>query len=230
MKMMRYFEFKDEKSNKFWEVSSSGKKMTVRYGKIGVLGQTLAKEFASSKEAISEMEKAVEKKLKEGYKELSSAQYKNESPKIPSKKAAEHVQKKSIEEVLIGLYDDNLHLFKKGYFQVQYKESDFNVYQADGSYQGSFLTLIHYILFHEKLYDDYFSAKSLKIAARVIKNEPGLPPAFDDDRDTDNFDEFVYEATEFTYNYMKEHKLYCVEMNEWIETTERDWKPLKKSK
>ena len=38
--MARYFEFKDEKSNKFWKVRSSGKKMIVRYGKIVVIGQT----------------------------------------------------------------------------------------------------------------------------------------------------------------------------------------------
>jgi predicted DNA-binding WGR domain protein len=67
--MARYFEYKDEKSNKFWEVSISGKKMTVRYGKIGVIGQTLAKEFASPKDATAEVEKAIAKKLKEGYVE-----------------------------------------------------------------------------------------------------------------------------------------------------------------
>jgi len=68
--MARYFEFKDEKSNKFWEVSSSGKKMTVRYGKIGVIGQTLAKEFASPRDASAELEKGIAKKLKEGYVEV----------------------------------------------------------------------------------------------------------------------------------------------------------------
>ena len=138
--------------------------------------------------------------------------------------------KKTIEEVLTVLYDNNLHLFKKGYFQVQYKSNDFRVYQVDGSYEGSFLTLIHYILFYEKLYEDYFSAKSVKLAVRVIKNEPGLPPAFDNERDNDNFDEFVFDATKFTYQYMKDHKLYCEEMNDWIENTDQDWKLLKKSK
>ena len=122
--------------------------------------------------------------------------------------------KKTIEEVLTVLYDDNLHLFKKGYFQVHYKANDFRVYQVDGSYDGSFLTLIHYILFHEKLYEDYFSKKSVKLAGYVINNEPGLPPAFDDERDNDNFDEFVFDATKFTYQYMRGHKIYCEEMND----------------
>ena len=36
----RYFEYKDAKSAKFWEVSVTGKKVTIRYGKIGTEGQT----------------------------------------------------------------------------------------------------------------------------------------------------------------------------------------------
>jgi len=70
--MSRYFEYKNEKSNKFWEVSSSAKAMIVRYGKIGVVGQTLTKEFSSKKEAAVEIEKAITKKLKEGYLEIKT--------------------------------------------------------------------------------------------------------------------------------------------------------------
>ena len=138
--------------------------------------------------------------------------------------------KKSIEQVLTELYDDNLNLFKKGYFQVQYRGNDFKVYQEDGSYSGSFLTLIHHILHYEKLYEDYFSEDTVKLAARVIKNSPDLPPAFEDESETDTFDEFIYDATQFTYEYMKNHNLYCEEMNDWIESTEQDWEPLKRSK
>ena len=63
--MSRYFEFKDEKSNKFWSVSSSDKKMSIHYGKIGTAGQKLDKEFESAEEAVKETEKAISKKLKE---------------------------------------------------------------------------------------------------------------------------------------------------------------------
>lgn len=136
--------------------------------------------------------------------------------------------KKSIEQVLTELYDDNLKLFQKGYFQVQYKGNDFKVYQEDGSYSGSFLTLIHHILFYEKLYEDCFSGDTVKLAARVIKNSPDLPPAFEDESETEYFDELVFDATQFTYEYMKDRKLYCEEMNDWIENTEQDWEPLKK--
>lgn len=142
---------------------------------------------------------------------------------------ANPVQKKTIEEVLTELYDNNLKLFKKGSFQVNYKDNSFDVYQTDGSYEGSFLTLIHYILFHEKLYEDSFSTKGVKLAAKVMKNDPDLPPAFNEE-DTYIFDDIVYSATQFTYNYMKDHKLYCEEMNAWIEDTFQDWKPLKKQK
>ena len=65
--MSRYFEFKDEKSNKFWSVSSSDKKMSIHYGKIGTAGQKLDKEFESAEEAVKDAEKAISKKLKEGY-------------------------------------------------------------------------------------------------------------------------------------------------------------------
>ena len=147
-----------------------------------------------------------------------------------SNESADEVgEKKSIEQVLTELYDDNLHLFQKGYFQVQYKGNDFKVYQEDGSYSGSFLTLIHHILYYEKLYEDYFSQDTAKLAARVIKDSPDLPPAFEDESETDNFDELIYDATQFTYEYMKDHKLYCEEMNDWIESTEQDWALLKRS-
>jgi hypothetical protein len=92
------------------------------------------------------------------------------------------------------------------------------------------LTLIHHILHYEKLYEDYFSEDTVKLAARVIKNSPDLPPAFEDESETDTFDEFIYDATQFTYEYMKDHNLYCEEMNDWIESTEQDWEPLKRSK
>jgi predicted DNA-binding WGR domain protein len=36
-----YSEFKDEKFNKFWQVSSSGKKISIHYGKISLIGQAL---------------------------------------------------------------------------------------------------------------------------------------------------------------------------------------------
>ena len=48
----RYFEYKDAKSKKFWEVSVSAKKVTIRYGKLGTDGQTSLKEPADGGEEI----------------------------------------------------------------------------------------------------------------------------------------------------------------------------------
>ena len=46
----RYFEYNDAKSSKFWEVSVSGKKVNIRYGKIGTDGQTSLKELSTLSE------------------------------------------------------------------------------------------------------------------------------------------------------------------------------------
>ena len=34
--MKRYFEYKDEVSNKFWEISLKGSQVNLRYGRIGI--------------------------------------------------------------------------------------------------------------------------------------------------------------------------------------------------
>ncbi len=62
-----YLEYKDEKSNKFWEITITGNTHTVRYGKIGSEGQSKTKEFASEEEAEKDAEKLVSSKKKKGY-------------------------------------------------------------------------------------------------------------------------------------------------------------------
>ena len=65
----RYFEYKDAKSKKFWEVSVSGKKVNIHYGKIGTDGQTSLKELDTPAEAKAHAEKQAAGKVKKGYKE-----------------------------------------------------------------------------------------------------------------------------------------------------------------
>ena len=67
----RYFEYKDAKSKKFWEVSVSGKKVNIRYGKIGTDGQTSLKELGTPAEAKAHAEKQAAGKVKKGYKEAA---------------------------------------------------------------------------------------------------------------------------------------------------------------
>ena len=43
-----YFEFHDDKSSKFWEISKADTEVTVRFGKLGANGQTQAKTFGDT--------------------------------------------------------------------------------------------------------------------------------------------------------------------------------------
>ena len=66
---IRYFEFKDAHSSKFWEVSVAGSTVTVRYGKIDTNGQTSVKELDSPEEAQEHASKQAAGKMKKGYQE-----------------------------------------------------------------------------------------------------------------------------------------------------------------
>lgn len=72
--MKRYFEFRDEKSHKFWEVELTGDTFTTRYGKIGTAGQASSKSYDSDDAAAKECEKLVRDKLIKGYKEGNSSE------------------------------------------------------------------------------------------------------------------------------------------------------------
>jgi DNA ligase-1 len=65
----RYFEFVEDASNKFWEVSQSGSTMTTRWGRIGSNGQSKTKSFADEKTAANAVAKLIEEKTGEGYVE-----------------------------------------------------------------------------------------------------------------------------------------------------------------
>lgn len=68
----RRFEYIDTKSSKFWEINTSGKKLIIRYGKIGTEGQTTLKELANPADAKAQVEKLILEKTKKGYLELDS--------------------------------------------------------------------------------------------------------------------------------------------------------------
>jgi DNA ligase-1 len=65
----RYFEFTDDTSNKFWEVSQSGNSMTTRWGRIGSNGQYKTKTFADEQSAANAVAKLIQDKTDEGYVE-----------------------------------------------------------------------------------------------------------------------------------------------------------------
>lgn len=67
---VRYFEYQDDKSSKFWEIELSDRKFRVRFGKIGTDGQTQVKNFGSAAEAQKEYDKLITEKTKKGYEEM----------------------------------------------------------------------------------------------------------------------------------------------------------------
>lgn len=95
---MRTFEFKDDKSNKFWNIELQGKQFTVAFGKIGTKGQTQTKEFADEAKAQAAHEKLVAEKLGKGYVETSGTQ--------PAKAAGPSPLQTSLEQALVDNPDD----------------------------------------------------------------------------------------------------------------------------
>ena len=65
----RHFEFIGGASRKFWEISQSGNSFTVRFGRIGTVGQSQTKTFADEARAKREAASLIGEKLKKGYVE-----------------------------------------------------------------------------------------------------------------------------------------------------------------
>jgi predicted DNA-binding WGR domain protein len=71
---MRTFEYRDEKSSKFWNIELQGDHFTVTYGKIGTKGSTTLKEYPGDEaKARKEHDKLVAEKTGKGYKETTPA-------------------------------------------------------------------------------------------------------------------------------------------------------------
>ena len=92
----RYFEFKDAKSHKFWEVSVSAKKVNIRYGKVGTDGQTSVKELSTPAEAKAHAEKQAAGKVKKGYKEAKVKSVKKSTKNVTKKTVKKKTTKKKV--------------------------------------------------------------------------------------------------------------------------------------
>lgn len=62
-----YLEFSDEKSHKFYEVTLNGVEVTIRYGRIGDVGNRSTTAYETEEKAKAEAAKAINSKLKKGY-------------------------------------------------------------------------------------------------------------------------------------------------------------------
>ena len=69
---MRYFEFKDDKSAKFWEIKHEQSNLQIRWGKIGTTGQSQTKEFESDAKAQLAYDKLIKEKTGKGYIEIGA--------------------------------------------------------------------------------------------------------------------------------------------------------------
>lgn len=68
---LRYFEFVEGTSAKFWEISTTGNQFTVRYGRIGAAGTSKTTTVADASAAQAAAEKLIAEKTEKGYEETS---------------------------------------------------------------------------------------------------------------------------------------------------------------
>lgn len=66
---VRYFEFVEGSSSKFWSIKMHGNDVTVKYGRIGTSGQEKTKSFPSSSAAKKYYDEIIDEKVEKGYVE-----------------------------------------------------------------------------------------------------------------------------------------------------------------
>lgn len=87
----RLFEFRDGRSDKFWEITLSGLTHTVRYGRVGTEGQSATKEFPSAEKAQASHDKLIAQKVKKGYNEIANkAEARSEQAMTSKSEQKEH--------------------------------------------------------------------------------------------------------------------------------------------
>lgn len=69
----RRFEFVEDNSDKFWELTLSESQVTVCFGRNGTTGQRESKTFADAATAQKHADKKIAEKLKKGYREVGQA-------------------------------------------------------------------------------------------------------------------------------------------------------------
>ena len=68
--VVKYFEYTDLKSNKFWQITSNKDfSLTVHYGRIGKDGISKTFNFSNKQEQKNQLDKKIEEKIKKGYVE-----------------------------------------------------------------------------------------------------------------------------------------------------------------
>ena len=120
--MIQYFEFQEDDSSKFWEITLENNIVKTRYGKIGTDGKSTEKAFSDATAAAKEYDKLVKEKTKKGYQEVTqgnapSVGTTSSSPKVFTMKEAK-------EQFDLDDYDPIGHI---GYDAVLVFEGDVHV-------------------------------------------------------------------------------------------------------
>ncbi|WP_348798559.1 leucine-rich repeat domain-containing protein [Flavobacterium adhaerens] len=84
--MKKELVFKDDKSDKFWNIEVSGTLFTVTYGRSGTTGQSSTKTFEQETICLTQAQKLIQEKLKKGY--VEEDQISMIETVTPAKKAA----------------------------------------------------------------------------------------------------------------------------------------------
>lgn len=84
----RIFEYKDDKSSKFWEVKQTEVNVVVRYGKTGTNGQSREKVFGDTATATEHVAKLISEKIGKGYAEVGANLSTGNSAAVTSKVSA----------------------------------------------------------------------------------------------------------------------------------------------
>lgn len=85
---MRHFEFKDDKSSKFWQIEQSDSDLNLCWGKIGTQGQHQTKSFDNEAKALAAMTKLVKEKTGKGYVEMASHENATQGATVSKPEAA----------------------------------------------------------------------------------------------------------------------------------------------
>tara|TARA_B100001750_G_C15176372_1_gene431824 strand:+ start:138 stop:347 length:210 start_codon:yes stop_codon:yes gene_type:complete len=68
--MKKRFEYKDDVSDKFWEISLKNKEVQVTFGRMGIQSpQSIKKKFSTNEKAKKFAEKKIGEKIRKGYLE-----------------------------------------------------------------------------------------------------------------------------------------------------------------
>lgn len=102
---MPRYEFSEGSSNKFWDITLTGKSFTTTYGKIGANGQTTIKTFGSDADAKKEHDKLVAEKTKKGYKLVGGGKAKGKPDKAAKEEKPAKGGKAAAAEPVAGKRD-----------------------------------------------------------------------------------------------------------------------------